>query len=213
MSKTTPPPPFILLLNSFPGVGKLTLARNLRDFLSQASTGPISGPQIRLLDNHIIIDLVSAIEPKRNDEHHRLRKAFRDLAFSSLQLPEDDLIILMTSCLSETKEGRSQFEEVLAVAEARGCPLVVVNLVCGLEENGRRVECAERRESREGMEKGKLVDRGLLEKFHKEYELLKLERLDGGVVKLICGEVETTELSAKEVTHMVWAFLREELGF
>jgi len=91
--------------------------------------------------------------------------------------------------------------------------LVVVNLVCGLDENGRRVECAERRESREGMEKGKLVDRGLLEKFYKEYELLDLERLDGGVVKLICGEIETTELSAKEATEVAWAFLREELGF
>ncbi|KAE9381977.1 hypothetical protein N431DRAFT_440779 [Stipitochalara longipes BDJ] len=213
MSTTATPPPFILLLNSFPGVGKLTIARNIRDLLSQATTGPVTGPQIRLLDNHIIIDLVSAIEPKRNADHHRLRKACRDLAFSALQLPLDDLVILMTSCLSETEEGRDQFEEILAIAQARSCPMVVVNLVCELEENGRRVECEERKKSVDGIEKGKLTDRGLLEKFHAEYELLDLGRLDGGAVRLLCGELETTNLSAQAATEMVWALLRKELGF
>jgi len=211
MSK--PPPPFILLLNSFPGVGKLTIARNIRNLLTQATT-PV-GPQIRLLDNHVIIDLVSAIEPKRNPTHHRLRKGLRDLAFSALKLHPEDLIILMTSCLSETREGREQFEEIWGVAEKRGCLLVVVNLVCGLEENGRRVECRERM-TFEGVEKGKLVDRELLEKFYKEYTLLDLQRLQEGAgteVRVLCGSVETTRLSAEEATDVVWGFLRRELGF
>ena len=92
--------------------------------------------------------------------------------------------------------------------------MVVVNLVCGIEENGRRIESAERKARTEGMEKGKLVDRTLLERFHEEYELLDLQALQGGGrVRLLCHNVETTKLSAREATDVVWRLLRRELGF
>jgi hypothetical protein len=208
-----PPPPFLLLLNGFPGVGKLTIARNLLHLLTPASTSPSTGPQIRLLDNHLLIDPVSAIEPERTASHYRLRKSFRELAFAALQTVPGDLVILMTSCLSETEEGRSQFAEFLAVARGRGCPMVVLNLVCGVEENGRRVECEERRGSVNGVAKGKLMDRALLERFRREYELLDLDKLEDAGVRLFCGEVETTELSVEEASAGVWRLLRKRLGF
>jgi hypothetical protein len=211
--KIAPPPPFLLLLNGFPGVGKLTIARNLLHLLTPVSTVPSTGPQIRLLDNHLLIDPVSAIEPERTASHYRLRKSFRELAFASLQTVPGDLVILMTSCLSETEEGRSQFAEFLAVARGRGCPMVVLNLVCGVEENGRRVECEERRGSVNGVGKGKLTDRALLERFRREYKLLDLNKLEGAGVRLFCGEVETTELSVEEASAGVWRLLRKRLGF
>jgi len=211
--KMTTPPPFLLLLNGFPGVGKLTIASKLQDLLTQATTGPIAGPQVRLLDNHLLIDPVSAIEPERNASHWRLRKAFRDLAFDALRCVRGELIVLTTACLAETKEGKAQFEEFLAVAEGRGCVLVVLNFVCGVEENGRRLESEERRGSVHGMVKAKLTDRGLLERFHKVYELLDLENLEGGGVRLVCGNIETTDLSEEETTEKVWVLLRKRLEF
>jgi hypothetical protein len=208
-----PPPPFLLLLNGFPGVGKLTIARNLLRLLTPVSSGPSTGPQIRLLDNHLLIDPVSAIEPERTASHYRLRKSFRELAFAALETLPGDLVILMTSCLSETEEGRSQFAEFLAVARGRRCPMVVLNLVCGVEENGRRVECEERKGSANGFAKGKLTDRALLERFRREYKLLDLDKLEDAGVRLFCGEVETTELSVEETSAGVWRLLRKRLGF
>jgi hypothetical protein len=205
MKVRPPSPPFLLLLNGFPGVGKLTLARNLSTLLGQDK----DGPQVRLLDNHLLIDPVSAIEPERTPYHYELRKAFRDVAFSALKNLPGKVVILMTDCLSETVEGRTQFEESLGVALARGCTMVVCNLVCGEQENKQRLVCEKRRGS------GKLMDITLLERFRREYRLLDLGRLQrewGKVgVSIVCEELETTELTAYEAVGRVWAFLVERL--
>jgi hypothetical protein len=203
--KARTPPPFLLLLNGFPGVGKLTLARNLSTLLVQDE----GGLEVRLLDNHLLIDPVSAIEPERTPYHYELRKAFRDVAFSALKNLPGKVAILMTDCLSETVEGRTQFEEYLGVALAKGCTMVVCNLVCGEQENKQRLGCEKRRES------GKLMDIKLLERFRREYRLLNLERLENKWrkvgVSLICEEFDTTDLTAHEALGRVWAFLLERL--
>jgi adenylylsulfate kinase-like enzyme len=200
--KTTP---FLLLLNGFPGVGKLTLARNLSTLLVQDE----GGLEVRLLDNHLLIDPVSAIEPERTPYHYQLRKAFRDVAFSALKNLPAKLAILMTDCLSETVEGRTQFEEYLGVAEVRECTMVVCNLVCGEQENRKRLGCEKRRGS------GKLMDITFLERFRREYRLLDLERLEKEWkqvrVSIVCEEFETTDLTAHEGVGRVWAFLMERL--
>jgi hypothetical protein len=203
--KARTPLPFLLLLNGFPGVGKLTLARNLSTLLVQDE----GGLEVRLLDNHLLIDPVSAIEPERTPYHYELRKAFRDVAFSALKNLPGKVAILMTDCLSETVEGRTQFEEYLGVALAKGCTMVVCNLVCGEQENKQRLGCEKRRES------GKLMDIKLLERFRREYRLLNLERLENKWrkvgVSLICEEFDTTDLTAHEALGRVWAFLLERL--
>jgi len=205
MKVRPPPPPFLLLLNGFPGVGKLTLARNLSTLLGQDK----DGPQVRLLDNHLLIDPVSAIEPERTPYHYELRKAFRDVAFSALKNLPGKVVMLMTDCLSETVEGRTQFEEYLGVALARGCTMVVCNLVCGEQENKQRLGCEKRRGS------GKLMDITLLERFRREYRLLDLGRLQREWrkvgVSIVCEEFETTDLTAHEAVGRVWAFLVERL--
>lgn len=202
-ARTTPP--FLLLLNGFPGVGKLTLARNLSKLLGQDE----GGLQIRLLDNQLLIDPVSAIEPERTPYHYELRKAFRDVAFSALKNLPGKVVILMTDCLSETVEGRTQFEEYLEIAEARGCTMAVCNLVCGEQENRKRLGCEKRRGS------GKLMDITLLERFRREYRLLDLGRLERDWrkvgVSVVCEEFETTDLTAHETVGRVWAFLVERL--
>jgi hypothetical protein len=115
----------------------------------------------------------------------------------------------MTDCLSETVEGRKQFEEYLGIAEARGCAMVVCNLVCGEQENRKRLGCEKRGGS------GKLMDITLLEKFRREYQLLDLGRLERKwrkmEVSIVCEEFDTTDLTAHEAVGRVWAFLLERL--
>jgi hypothetical protein len=62
----------VLLLNGFPGVGKLTIASLFEAKLDHSST------PFRLIDNHLLIDPVVAIEPVRNKGHYALRKKFRN---------------------------------------------------------------------------------------------------------------------------------------
>jgi hypothetical protein len=203
--KVRQPPPFLLLLNGFPGVGKLTLARNLSTLFSQDE----GGLEVRLLDNHLLIDPVSAIEPERTPYHYELRKSFREIAFSALKNLPGKVVILMTDCLSETVEGRIQFEEYLGIAEARGCTMVVCNIVCGEQENRDRLRCEKRRGS------GKLMDITLLERFRREYRLLDLGRLEREWrrvgVSVVCEEFDTTDLTAHEAVERLWVFLLERL--
>ena len=186
-------------------MGKLTLARNLSTLLGQDE----GGLEVRLLDNHLLIDAVSAIEPERTPYHYELRKAFRDVAFSALKNLPGKVAILMTDCLSETVEGRKQFEEYLEIAEDRECTMVVCNLVCGEQENRKRLGCEKRRGS------GKLMDITLLERFRREYRLLDLGRLQREWRKVgasvICEEFDTTDLTAHEAVGRVWACLVERL--
>jgi hypothetical protein len=213
--KATTPPPFLLLLNGFPGVGKLTLARSLSSIFAQEVESTVPEMKIRLIDNHLLIDPVSAIEPERTESHYALRKSLRDVAFSALQSLPGDFIILMTSCLSETEEGVAQFEEHVKIAEGRGCAMVALNVVCGEQENVRRLESDERMLQTEGG-KGKLVDGKVLERLRGMYTLLNLERMErsgAGGARVVCRELETTNLSVEEATDRVLRFLRESLGF
>ncbi|EXK99820.1 hypothetical protein FOQG_00212 [Fusarium oxysporum f. sp. raphani 54005] len=56
----------IVILNGFPGTGKLTILQNLKKFLPGGTTF--------LLDNHLLIDPVAAIIPDRSNRHHELRR-------------------------------------------------------------------------------------------------------------------------------------------
>jgi hypothetical protein len=210
--KVTTPPPFLLLLNGFQGVGKLTLARELSVNLSSLP----NSPPHRLLDNHLLIDPASAIEPTRSPAHYLLRKSFRDIAFSALKSLPSPLIILMTACLSETEDNIAQFYEYMGIARERGCGMVVVNVVCGEEENKMRL-CSEERVCKLGNGKGKLIDGKILERLRREYRLLDLERLEcdngEGRVRLFRFEVETTEMSVQEATENIWGLLRGCLDF
>ncbi|OAA60754.1 WSC domain protein [Cordyceps fumosorosea ARSEF 2679] len=66
----------IVVLNGFPGTGKLTILKQAKTLLPADMTC--------LLDNHLLIDPVVAIVPGRSDEHHQLRRRVRAPIFGKL---------------------------------------------------------------------------------------------------------------------------------
>ncbi|KAG4428370.1 hypothetical protein IFR05_016152, partial [Cadophora sp. M221] len=134
------PPPCVLLLNGFTGVGKLTAAKSLASALQSNHT------PCRLINNHLLIDPVIAIEPIRNKAHYTLRKEFRRLAMEGLNRlsqnkeNENKHIIIWTAALATSHlptpyDDTTHFCEYLDFAKTRGVPLVFVNITCDLESN------------------------------------------------------------------------------
>jgi hypothetical protein len=86
---------------------------------------------------------------------------------------EEDRVIIFTACLAVSSgpapyDDIDQFKQYINLAEGRGVPLVVVNLVCDLESNKGRLRSEERKE----LGKTKLVDTGILEQVREETSIL-----------------------------------------
>src|SRR6478609_4405709 len=83
----------IVVLNGFPGTGKLTILKHLQKYLPTETTC--------LLDNQLLIDPVVAVIPDRSDRHHELRRSVRAPIFEELaHRAEQGHTILMTACLA-----------------------------------------------------------------------------------------------------------------
>ena len=204
-------PPCVLLLNGFPGVGKLTIAKTLEPKLLH------SGTPCRLIDNHLLIDPVVAIEPIRNKAHYALRKKFRQTLYEGLnEVKEKRLVMLFTSCLVTSELERrydiEQFKEYVDLAEGKGVPLVMVNIVCDLASNSERLGSDKRRKEVGG--KTKLVKVDALETIRKETSLLTRDQVmackKGGDIYYF--ELETSELAPVQAAQRVWRFLHNVVG-
>lgn len=131
-TKISPYPPCVLLLNGFPGVGKLTVAKGIHEKLS--------GIPSRLVDNYLLIDSVLAIMPTRDAAHHELRKTFQQTAVDGLKRlkeREDSLVVISMACLTTAPfptpyDYVDQLRQFLDLSQGMGVKLVLVNLVCRL---------------------------------------------------------------------------------
>ena len=201
------PPPCVLLLNGFPGVGKLTTAKSLESKLQ-----PNQVPY-RLMDNHLLIDPVIAIEPVRNQDHYVLRKEFRHLAMEGLKRLKKDIIIIWTAALATSDmptpyDDIDHFHEYLIFAKGRGVPLVFVNIVCDLDSNCKRVT-----ERKETSKKIKLFDPDILKTTRRDTSLLTREQafscakendMEGG---LFYFELDNSNLDVEESASKILQFL------
>jgi len=195
-----------MLLNGFPGVGKLTIAKSLRDRLQK-----INVPH-RLMDNHLLIDPVVAIEPTRDESHYSLRREFRQAAIEGLKRVKDEgLIVIFTACLAVSSvpvpyDDIDQLKQYVDLADGRGVPLIFVSLLFDLENNKDRL-CSE--EKKEGG-KTKLSDAGVLEQISGSTSILDRELVlgcgKGG--KIYHLELDTTERSVDQTTQSVLEYVR-----
>lgn len=97
----------LVLLNGYPGVGKLSVARTLRSKLQGFHTSPT-----RLIDNHLIIDPAQAVHPGRGPEHKAFRTRLRHVILDELKsLSDPDTILIMTLSLKTDKEEIEVFAE------------------------------------------------------------------------------------------------------
>ncbi|KAJ7786690.1 hypothetical protein B0H14DRAFT_306393 [Mycena olivaceomarginata] len=188
--------PSVLFINGFPGVGKLSVAREVQKQLTAS----------RLLDNHLLIDVAQAIEPNRGPAHYALRTVLRRAAFDGLKAVEDESVtLILTSCSASTLPHDVEvFSEFVDIARARGVPFVSVNLVCDERENVERATNEER-----GKDKGKLMDGQAIVDMRTKHRLLDAsvcEEETAGV-EVYHLEVDSTNISVQQSADKVMDFL------
>lgn len=135
--KPAQPPACVVLLNGFPGTGKLAIARALRSKL--ADTNP------RLVGNHLIIDPAEAAHPGRGHEYKALRDVIRRAVFQDLKgLPENITTIILTGCLGHNPEDVAVYAEHVELARARGVPFHSFTLTVEKSEHLLRLQSPDR---------------------------------------------------------------------
>jgi hypothetical protein len=167
----------ILLLNGWPGIGKLTTANQLVTLLGGPS-------HARLIHNHLLIDAADATLPRDSPSYQSLRQSLRACILHTVSTSPDSFntTYIFTEFQSDNKLGRGVLAEYRAAAEKRGSGFVQVNLDCELEENVRRMT-DERRTSA-----GKYVHDDNLRKWRRDNRLapceggnfVRMERIDVG---------------------------------
>ena len=117
-------------INSYPGVGKLTIGRALAD--------RIGG---KLLDNHSIYNIAFALTEFRSPAFYDTVRAVRDLAYRRiLELPATTPVILTNWYSKGSSWGEENWDEVISLARRRPSTLAVVILSCSPDENERRIQ-------------------------------------------------------------------------
>lgn len=195
------PRPSIIVINGFPGSGKFTVSKALKDRFAEGKR------PCRLVDNHLLIDAVEAIEPERGEAHYKLRSAFRQVAIQGLKtISDNDLVIMYTAALSSSPtptpyDDIEQLKEYVGLAKSRNVPLLFVNLICDGETNQRRL-CSEERQKGH---KRKLTDAKILDHIRQTTTVLKREEvLACGEGQVVFFEIDNSKLSIEEQVRRIW---------
>ncbi len=139
--------PIIIHLNGMPGVGKLTVANILAKNISA-----------RLVDNHLLIDVVVSICDRGSADYQKLLKEVVDIILKHISNSSNKVYIFTNALSAEHEEDRQRFNQIRLFAENKNIPFVQILLSCDLETNKQRVVSQGRNL------KGKLTDPDELEK-------------------------------------------------
>ncbi|KAH7157937.1 hypothetical protein B0J13DRAFT_650724 [Dactylonectria estremocensis] len=172
----------IVVLHGFPGTGKLTILKQVKELLPADTTC--------LLDNHLLIDPVVAVIPGRSDEHHELRRMVRAPIFKKLgKRAQEGCVILMTACLAADNERDTAFlEEHLDMVRGTDIPIFWVNAYCDQIVLEQRIKSPERCYG----PKTKLTDANVLQDLLREHRLIEPNKSTDGSIRLV---VETLDVS------------------
>jgi tRNA uridine 5-carbamoylmethylation protein Kti12 len=123
----------IIVLNGYPGVGKLTIGRELASALNG-----------RLLDIHTIYNLAFALTEFQTPAFWNTIEQVEKIAYDLvLKRPANEPIILTTVLTTHTDREREEWRRIAALGHARP-PFCVVHIGCDLDENIRRITSAQR---------------------------------------------------------------------
>ena len=126
--------PALIHINSFPGVGKLTIGRLLAK--------QIGG---KLLDNHSIYNVAFALTEFRSPQFYDTVREVRNVAYRVVEtLPQDVPVILTNAHAQDSSWGNECWDHAIDLARRTGRCHVVVLLDCSREENAKRIQFPER---------------------------------------------------------------------
>lgn len=180
-----PHPRFAMLLhlNGWPGVGKLTIARLLRDRFGA-----------RLLDNHTVFNAAFALAEFRSPEFYAAARSIRDAAYDAARNVPASVPIIMTNALSNSDWGRENWDAIKSLANGRKAKLFQVTLECEEREQARRMTTAERAYL------GKLTDPGA-------WSLRGRDLLEQGADAIL--RLDNTDLSAADSADRIFDWICE----
>ena len=174
----------LIMLNGYPGVGKLTIAREL--------VGLVGG---RLLDNHSIYNIAFALTDFKSAAFYEAVRSAQRLADDLIAALPDETPIILTEALSLGSEWTDEcWRRVLRLSESRG-QLFVVHVLCDLHENRQRIQSQDRAERR------KPRDPAMAERYH-----ALAKPLVGGDADH-CLRLDVTELSEAEAAGAIFSWI------
>ena len=182
----------IVVLNGFPGTGKLTILKRVKEFLPANTTC--------LLDNHLLIDPVIALIPDRNEEHYELRRMVRAPIFKAVRKRvQEGATILMTACLAADNEQDAAFlNEYLDIVSETEIPVIWVNTFCDQRLLEQRLESHERSQG----SKAKLTDVNVLRDLLLEHNLI--EPIQSAVsIRLLVRSLDTSGTVDTSASHVM----------
>ncbi len=123
----------IIVLNGYPGVGKLSIGRELARLVDG-----------RLLDIHSIYNVAFALTEFRSPEFRETVERIEAIAHDLiLKLPPRQPVVLTTVLAGDGEWGDAEWSRIVALGEGHP-PLLVVHVLCALEENMRRIQSEDR---------------------------------------------------------------------
>lgn len=123
----------IIALNGYPGVGKLTIGKDLADILHG-----------RMLDIHSVYNVAFALTDFKSPEFIETVEQIEAIAHNLiLKLPSDEPVVITTVLAGEDEWGDQEWRRIADLGAARP-PFLVVHLTCSLEENKRRIASEDR---------------------------------------------------------------------
>lgn len=130
--------PALIHINSYPGVGKLTIGR-----IITAELGA------KLLDNHSIYNVAFALTEFKSDAFYNAVREIRSVAYRLVgELPSETPVILTNAHAQDSDWGNECWDNAVALAKATRRQHLVVLLDCSRAENARRIQSVDRDEKR-----------------------------------------------------------------
>ncbi|KAG9503662.1 hypothetical protein J7337_003613 [Fusarium musae] len=122
--------PCFIYINGYPGIGKLTIAKELQQLL----------PDSKVYHNHLLIDPIDALVERSSPGYHEMRTGLRRYVLNEIATSEctKDKTWIFTDAREVSTAGEMGAKDYEAAAIKRGVSFISIVLECEIGENIRR---------------------------------------------------------------------------
>lgn len=178
----------LIVLNGYPGVGKLTIGQAL---------APMIGG--RLLDIHSIYNIAFTLTEVKSESFYETIRAVQAIADQRIRELPEHVPVILTEILTEGSGFAEECKQrLLDLGRDRG-PVLMVHIHCDLEENKRRITGSSRIGAR------KPLDPEMAVRNHEGGAVLT------GSDWAFCLQLDATDLSARQSAEKIMAWAKEKL--
>ncbi|SCO85910.1 uncharacterized protein FRV6_10037 [Fusarium oxysporum] len=171
--------PCFIYINGYPGIGKLTIAKELQQLL----------PNSKVYHNHLLIDPIDALVERSSPGYHEMRTGLRRYVLNEIATSEytKAKTWIFTDAREASAAGEMGAKDYEAAARKRGVSFISIVLECEIEENIRRAINPSRNQNVDA----KLTDETILRPILENETIYRF----GNETELV---LDVTKLSSKE---------------